>query len=78
MNNNNLNCRHQENGILAFFFFNLLTENSNQSNPSPKTTLNTGRSMSSDTNSPAMKTIKTAKKFISAALKAKQQNNAGK
>ncbi|CAH8667416.1 unnamed protein product [Schistosoma bovis] len=66
------------NASLAFFFFNLLTENSNQSNPSPKTTLNTGRSMSSDTNSPAMKTIKTAKKFISAALKAKQQNNAGK
>ncbi|KAH8868176.1 Junctophilin-1 [Schistosoma japonicum] len=64
------------NASLAFFFFNLLTDNSNQAKPYREATINTGRSQPSGSNSPAMKTIKTAKKYVTAAIKARQQNGA--
>ncbi|CAH8659371.1 unnamed protein product [Heterobilharzia americana] len=65
------------NASLAFFFFNLLTGNTNQPNQSGRNAQNSGRSQPSDSNVVAVRALKTAKKVISAALKTKHQNAAG-
>nr|CAH8871826.1 unnamed protein product [Trichobilharzia regenti] len=65
------------NASLAFFFFNLLTGNTDQPSHSGRHTQNLGSSQPSDSNVAAVKTIKTAKKVISAAMKTKHHDATG-